>query len=63
VEAAEAGQLEGARRWRRKLVASSGSGEVLRLGGGIRPLGPSQKWKRNAGAELAEEGNSGDALA
>jgi hypothetical protein len=44
-------------------VASGGSGEVMRLGGGIRALGPSQKRNRNVGAELTEEGNGGGASA
>jgi hypothetical protein len=43
-------------------VANGGSGEVLQLGG-IRALGPSQMRKRNAGAELTEEGNGGGASA
>jgi hypothetical protein len=30
VEVAEAGRLEGARWWRRRMVASGGSGELLR---------------------------------
>jgi hypothetical protein len=60
----EVGHHEGARRWRRRLVASGGSGEVMQLGGGgIRALGPSQKRNRNVGVELTEEGNGGGASA
>jgi hypothetical protein len=40
------------------MVAGGSSGEVLRLGGytGVRP----EKRKRNASAELTEEGNGGN---
>jgi hypothetical protein len=61
------------RRWRRGSlrVLNGGGGSwwpvaapVRSCGlGGIQALGLSQKWKRNVGAELTEEGNEGDASA
>jgi hypothetical protein len=56
VEAAEAGQLDGAWRWRRRLVAGGGSGEVLRLGGLYGHLARAKIGRQTHGVELTGEG-------
>jgi hypothetical protein len=63
VEVAEAGRLDGAQRWRRRVVASGGSDELLRHLGGTRSLGTRQLKKKSTRGRAHRRGRGGGALA